>query len=352
MNGNKSGKVYAAPFYWGGMNGTGTAGFDTSTLADGDYILSMTYTDSTGDHTAEINFKVKNAGSVQPKISGISDGTTVSGIIQITPDASTFEIIQKAEYFVDGVSKGVSMTAPFTWGGSQGFDTKTLTNAQHALTAVITDNKGPHSINLNFTVNNPATSNPGRDFTGITEGAILNGTVNVGPNLSTHSDIRKVFYYLNGTQSGKYYEAPFTLGGAAGFDTKTLANGNYTLAMSYTDGTGEHTSTVTFSVNNSATPPEPPAPGNNDFTGISEGAVVQGIVNAGPNLTTHPGIRKISYYLNGTQSGKYYAAPFTWGGVNGYDSKTLVNGDYALSMTYTDNTGDHTVTVNFKVSNP
>ena len=65
----------------------------------------------------------------------------------------------------------------------------------------------------------------------------------------------------------------------------------------------------------------------------------------------HPTIRKVFYYLNGTQSGKYYAAPFTWGGTGGFDTLTLANGNYILSGAYTDNAGDHAFSLTFTVRN-
>lgn len=88
-----------------------------------------------------------------------------------------------------------------------------------------------------------------------------------------------------------------------------------------------------------------------DFCGVANGQAVSGIINVRPNLTLHPNTRKVFYYLNGSQSGKYYAAPFTWGGT-GFDTRTLANGTYTLAGTYTDNTGDHPFSITFTVSNP
>jgi len=86
--------------------------------------------------------------------------------------------------------------------------------------------------------------------------------------------------------------------------------------------------------------------------GVTSGQTVNGMISVKPNLTFHPTIRKVFYYLNGTQSGKYYAAPFTWGGTNGFDTKTLANNTYTLSGAYTDSTGDHNFSIQFTVRNP
>jgi hypothetical protein len=61
LDGAQSGKVYQAPFYWGGLSGDGTRGFDTRTLPNGTYTLSGYITTSTGDLAfAEITFTINN----------------------------------------------------------------------------------------------------------------------------------------------------------------------------------------------------------------------------------------------------------------------------------------------------
>lgn len=547
FDGSKSGKVYSSPFYWGGLNGTGIAGFDTTTTTNGNHTLAMTYTDTIGDHTTSVDFTVNNIGAIQPKLTGVAAGDTVSGTITVGPDLATFGAIQSAEYFVDNVSQSISTTSPFVWGDSLGFDTKTISNSTHTFKAVVTDNTGPHEINLSVTVNNQIIT-PGVDFTGVTNGATLNGIINIGPNLAAHPSIQKAAYYLNGTKSGKVYSSPFYWGGlsgtgTAGFDTNTLFDGNYTLGMIYTDSTGDHSVSVSFIVSNAVPDTTAPvlsavavsnvastgatiswttdeasdsqveyriqgtaiwsatsintvlvinhsvllaglnastayeyqvkskdqagnlatqatvstfttatpdttaplistvtstniistgatinwntdevsdsqvefrvqgtttwsatsvnvslvtshsislvglnpstayefqvkskdqagnlatqttisgftttAPVTGDFAGVPEGATVKGVVNINPNFTLHPDVRKVAYYLNGTQSGKVYSSPFYWGGINGngtagFDTTTLSDGNFTLSMVYTDGTGDHGASISFIVNN-
>ena len=352
LNGAKSGKVYAAPYLWGGPNGDGTTGFDTKTLADGNYTLGIVYSDSTGDHSVAVSFTVNNSGPVQPALLGITSGATVSGTIMVGPDLTTFGTIQKAEYFVDGISTGISTVSPFTWGGASGFDTTTLTNATHALNAVITDNTGAHSIGVNFTVNNtviPPPPPPSGDYVGVTEGAVVGGVVNIGPNLMTHPDVRKVAYYLNGAKSGKVYAVPYLWGGpngdgTAGFDTKTLVDGNYTLGIIYTDSTGDHTVQVDFTVNNAG--PIQPA-----LSGITNGATVSGTIIVGPNLSTFGAIQKAEYFVDGVSAGISTVSPFTWGGSQGFNTTTLTNATHAFNAVITDNTGAHSFNLNFTVNN-
>ena len=349
LNGSKSGKVYAAPYLWGGPNGNGTTGFDTKTLADGNYTLGIVYSDSTGDHSVAVSFTINNAGPVQPALLGITSGATVSGTITVGPDLTTFGTIQKAEYFLDGVSTGITTVSPFTWGGASGFDTTALTNATHALNAVITDNAGPHTISVNFNVDNIAPPPPTGDFVGVTNGATVSGIVNIGPNLGVHPDVRKVAYYLNGTKSGKVYAAPYLWGGpngdgTMGFDTKTLANGNYTLGMIYTDSIGDHSVMVSFIVNNTAT--VQPA-----ILGLTAGATVSGTITVGPDLTTFGAIQQAQYFVDGVSTGITTVSPFTWGGASGFNTTTLTNATHAFKAVITDNAGTHEFDLNFTVNN-
>jgi hypothetical protein len=90
--------------------------------------------------------------------------------------------------------------------------------------------------------------------------------------------------------------------------------------------------------------------------GITEGATVSGVINIRPNPAVLPGIRKVSYYLNGTKCGKVYASPFLWGGPSGngtagFNTAGIANGDYTLSMVYTDATGDHEIPIHFTAAN-
>ena len=93
----------------------------------------------------------------------------------------------------------------------------------------------------------------------------------------------------------------YTVDGIAKIKTfENLAEGNNTLSIIETDLAGNQT-TRTLSVDVRAV--------KADFIGVTDGAVVRGVLNIGPNTVAHVGIRKVAYYLNGTRSGKVYSAP-------------------------------------------
>lgn len=66
-----------------------------------------------------------------------------------------------------------------------------------------------------------------------------------------------------------------------------------------------------------------------------DGDVASGVVYVQPNQDMWPGIQKVRYYIDGSQSGVYYSAPFQWGGAAGFDTRALSNGPHMLSGAYT-----------------
>jgi antitoxin component YwqK of YwqJK toxin-antitoxin module len=72
LNDEQVGRVYEAPFIWGGPEG-----FDTRILKNGEYKLSGFYTDENGDHNFSIKFNVFNTGE-GPSLGTITGGTYVA----------------------------------------------------------------------------------------------------------------------------------------------------------------------------------------------------------------------------------------------------------------------------------
>ncbi len=243
-----------------------THAINTVALANGTHVLSGRVKRVSGELIPfTINFSVNNVTTPTvtpiPGVLGVGLNQEVSGTVQIRPDLNTLPGVRKVAYYLNGNKSGKVYQSPFMWGGvngngSQGFDTKTLADGTYTLAMVYTDATGDHTIPITFKVNNtnPTPTCTTQDICGIPTGTV-SGVIKAGPNLTKYPSIRKVSYYLNGTQSGKVYQSPYFWGGptgngTGGFDTRTLANGTYTLAMVYTDSTGDHEKTISFTVLN------------------------------------------------------------------------------------------------------
>ena len=451
LNGAQSGKYYTAPFIWNGVSG-----FDTRTLANGAYSFAMVYTDGTGDHTVVINVTVNNLANNLPVITAIpnitvnedagtgplsftvSDAETPAGNLTVTGTSSSLALISNTNIVFGGTVSNRTVTiTPLT--NQSGTATITVNVFDGAATAVrtfvvtvnpvndvptltaipaVTINQGTNTGAIAFTVGDVETPAGNLTVTGTSSNTTLvpnanivfsgtgtnrtmtitpanqSGTATITVNVfdgaatTTRTFVLTVNPVLNsaptmtvlpnltinqGTNTGVIaftigdaetpagnltlsglssnsnlvLNANIVFGGTLSSRTVTITpltnqSGTATITVNVFDGTVTTTRSFVLTVN--------PSIGNPDFVGITEGAVLNGVVNVGPNLTAHPGIRKVAYYLNGAQSGKYYAAPFTWGGVSGFDTQTLANGTYALAMVYTDGTGDHTVIVNFTIN--
>ena len=203
-----------------------------------------------------------------PKFKGISNGDAVKGTIFVEPNRTTFPTLLSVSYFVDGQQSYTAKTSPFTWGGSKGFNTKTLTDGTHILTGVFqTNKKVKQEYSLAFTVANNTTVVSVQDvlsttpqptpqailsfpFKGLDEGGAVSGTIFVQPDLQALPPINKVIYYLEGGGPYTAKKAPFTWGGREGFDTTNLTDGISTLRVVVQTPDGNQEFSVLLSVLN------------------------------------------------------------------------------------------------------
>ena len=136
-----------------------TASFDSTTLANGSHSLVARAYDAAGNVgvSSAVSFSVSNTtggDTVVPVVSASESGT--SGTVTFSATATDNVGVSKVEFYVDNVLKGTDTTSPY----SMTFDSKTLTNASHALTAKAYDaaNNSAVSSAVNFTVNNPVST--------------------------------------------------------------------------------------------------------------------------------------------------------------------------------------------------
>ncbi|MES2015318.1 MAG: Ig-like domain-containing protein [Pseudomonadota bacterium] len=143
-----------------------SASFDSTTVANGAHSLVAKAYDAAGNVgvSSAATFSISNpvAGdTVPPTVSASESGT--SGTITLSANATDNVGVTKVEFYIDSVLKGTDTTAPY----SMTLDSKTLSNAAHALTAKAYDAAGSSTLStaVNFTVNNPVATqvllNPG-----------------------------------------------------------------------------------------------------------------------------------------------------------------------------------------------
>lgn len=128
--------------------------FDSTTVANGTRVLTAKAYDAANNvgTSAAVNFTVNNTVSdtTPPTVSASAVGT--SGTITFSATASDNVGVTNVEFLVDGVVKGSDATSPY----SLAFDSTTVTNGTHTLTARASDAAGnvTTSTAVSFSVNN------------------------------------------------------------------------------------------------------------------------------------------------------------------------------------------------------
>ena len=122
----------------GALKGTSTAApyalsLASTTLTNGTHSLVAKAYDAAGNigTSIAVSFTISNpvADTIPPTVSASETGT--SGAITLAASATDNVGVTKVEFYVDGVLKGSSTTAPY----SQSFDSTTLANGSHSLVA-------------------------------------------------------------------------------------------------------------------------------------------------------------------------------------------------------------------------
>ncbi len=227
---NISGHVVIKVAYNGGLNA----------------VVSGLFFDGSGSSTAPPPTVILNSPSAG----------AVSSTVNISSTASSSVGIASVQYYLDGDVLG----SPVTAGPSYNFiwDTTTVTNNQHTLTAIATDTqgqKGAASSGVTVTVSNPVILLPTVSITHPTGGTV-SAIVNVQATASAPSpaSITSVQFLVDG-------QSLATINGSGpafstNWDTTNISNGSHTISATAIDSNGHSKSTsATVSVLNVVSSP-------------------------------------------------------------------------------------------------
>ncbi|MFQ5859638.1 MAG: Ig-like domain-containing protein, partial [Anaerolineae bacterium] len=177
--------------------------WDTTAVTDGSHSIDARATDSVANTTnaAQVTVSLDNTA---PSVSMTSpaEGATVSGIIDVTADASDATGgVAQVEFFLDGsTSMGVDSDGSDGW--SVTWDTTTAGNGSHTLTATATDAAGNATTSVPVTVtvsNSTPTSVSVSSVTYSTKGPHLYTTVALVDNLGNPVSGASVSIFLQKT---------------------------------------------------------------------------------------------------------------------------------------------------------
>ncbi len=232
------------PLFAGANDYRLTAGSPAIGTANNSYVVSPDYADANRPATSSDIGAYEHFGSVPPPASDTTKPTvsittpannaTVSGVVTATASASDNVGITKVDFSLDGASTPAmtDTASPYNYS----FDSKTLGNGSHTITAKAYDAAGNStSSTITVTVNNPDTTPPSTPAN-LRATAANATTVNLTWNASTDSGtnatgVAKYNVLRNGIVIAQTTTTSYT-------DTSAVANTTYSYTVQAQDNAG------------------------------------------------------------------------------------------------------------------
>ncbi|TKJ36270.1 MAG: hypothetical protein CEE38_12710 [Planctomycetes bacterium B3_Pla] len=225
--------------------------WDSTAVTDDLYIITATATDTTGQTASHsILVLVSNAVSNPPTltITSPTNGSTVSGTIDVAANASADNGISQVAFFVDATSIGVDTDAPYgvTWNSAS------VADGVYMIIATATDMIGHTASDLIFVqVSNAANNPPTVEITSPPDGSEFNDGESIAfAGTAIDAEDGDITVLLSWTSS-----IDGSIGSGGSFSSSNLSVGTHTITASVTDSGSASTSdsiTVTVTV-----PPQP-----------------------------------------------------------------------------------------------
>jgi subtilisin family serine protease len=165
-------------------------------------------------------------------ITSPSGGSSVSGTISVQGSASDNVGVTSVSLSIDGVALGSDTTVPYSFS----WNTTTVANGSHNLTATASDAAGnTASTTITVTVSNLAdTTAPVISITSPANGARVTGNLSVLVQATDNVRVTRVELYVDGTLTATSTSAPFT----TKWNTKRAASGGHVLQCKAYDAVG------------------------------------------------------------------------------------------------------------------
>jgi subtilisin family serine protease len=160
-----------------------------------------------------------------------SAGTTLSGTVTLSANASDNVGVARVDFLVDGQTVGSDLTAPY----SLVWNTTTVVNGNHSVVARAVDaagNLGTSGV-VGVTVSND-TIPPTATLTAPSAGATLSGTATLSANASDNVGVARVDFLVDGQLIGSDTTAPYSLA----WDTTTAVSGSHSVVARAVDTAG------------------------------------------------------------------------------------------------------------------
>ena len=201
---------------------------------------------ATGFFLDQVNLLVAVGGTTDPEAPLVQVAVTGStGRIGFSASASDNVGVTRVEFWVDGVLRGTVERPPY----SLAFDSTTLANGSHSLTAKAYDAAGNVGVSapVDFTVNNTDTRPP----TISVNVSGSSGAIGLAASADDDVGVSRVEFHIDGLLRGSDDSPPYALT----FDSTALANGPHSLVGKAYDAAGNVgiSAAAAFTVDNAGT---------------------------------------------------------------------------------------------------
>ncbi len=197
--------------------------WNSKNVANGVYTLTAKAYDAAGNLglSQALTINVSN-DLTAPSVSLASplSGSTVSGTVTVTANASDNVGVSKVEFYRNNVLQAAVATAPYSYN----WDTKTVTNGSYTLTAKAYDAAGNVTVSQSSSVNVsnavPDTIAPTVSITSPSTNTTVSGTVTISASASDNVGVTKVNVYVGGQLMTSLTTAPYNYA----WDTTKMTN--------------------------------------------------------------------------------------------------------------------------------
>ena len=262
------------------------------------------------------------------QITSPSHGDAVTGVIDVTADASDDTGVSQVEFFVDGTSIGTDTDGSDGW--STSWDTTGSSDGLHQLTATATDTVGQTgSDTIDVTVDNTP---PAVSITHPAEGEAVAGTIEVVVDAGdAATQVSQVAFFVDGVSIGT--DTDGSDGWSTSWDTTGTTDGGHTLTATATDGVGLTAESAGVNVTVDNTPPTV------SITSPADGTTVSGITEVTADASDGTGeVAHVEFLVNGNSIGTDTDSSDGWS--VSWDTTTVENGSHSLTAVATDAAGN------------
>ncbi|MGB3934512.1 MAG: Ig-like domain-containing protein [Burkholderiales bacterium] len=326
--------------------------FDWTGVAAGSYAITAKAVDNNGAETLSAPRTITVAATNTPptvSLSAPADNARYLNPTSIAISATASgpelnDIVQKVEFYLNGVLANTISAAPFSYGATG------LAAGTYVLTAVATDSQNAQTTSTarTFIVTDMNTPPTVSLVTPVANSAWNGPTATVPMSVSVSSgeanDTVSVEFFANGTSLGVRPSAPYSI-------TASLASATYSISAVATDGQGAQTTSAarTIVVSDTNNPPTVSlsAPTQNQNFPNPPIASITLSATAGAG-EVNGWVTKVEFYANGTLLATDSAGPF------GFAWTNVPQGLYAITAIAYDNFNAATTSapINIKVGNP